>query len=69
MKTFEEFEAISLFCPKCKTLRGVRKRLLLILMDGEIWEYLCEHCGSSLGTKKVAKSEKNFNPEEENGSA
>lgn len=31
----------------------VNKRLLLILPDGEIWEYLCEGCGNSLGTKKV----------------
>jgi ribosomal protein L37AE/L43A len=68
MKTFEEFEALSLFCPKCKTLREVKKRLLLVLIDGEIWEYLCKKCGSSLGSKKITKSEKISKSEEENGS-
>ena len=31
----------------------VNKRLLLILLDGELWEYLCQQCGNSVGTKKV----------------
>ncbi len=29
----------------------VRKRLLLILPDGDKYEYLCARCSSSLGTK------------------
>jgi hypothetical protein len=29
----------------------VRKRLLLILPQGDEYEYLCAYCSSSLGTK------------------
>jgi hypothetical protein len=29
----------------------VRKRLLLILPEGDKYEYLCAHCSSSVGTK------------------
>jgi predicted SprT family Zn-dependent metalloprotease len=53
MKQFEEFEATALYCPKCKQAMPVGKRLLLVLADGELWEYLCQQCGTSLGTKKV----------------
>jgi len=31
----------------------VRERLLLVLPDGELHEYLCATCGSSSGTRKV----------------
>lgn len=31
----------------------VRSRLLLVLPDGELHEYLCQVCASSLGTKTV----------------
>jgi hypothetical protein len=31
----------------------VRSRLLLVLPDGELHEYLCQACASSLGTKTV----------------
>lgn len=53
MKQFEEFEATALFCPTCQQLMSVYKRLLLVLPDGELWEYLCQRCGSSVGNKKV----------------
>ncbi|HSR13133.1 MAG TPA: cytoplasmic protein [Thermodesulfobacteriota bacterium] len=49
--SFGEFEASSLFCPKCRQAVPVRKRLLLILPDGDKYEYLCSYCSSSLGTK------------------
>ncbi len=29
----------------------VRERLLLILPDGELYDYTCQGCGSSLGSK------------------
>ena len=48
---FEELEASSLFCPKCKTAVPVRKKLLLVLPEGEKLEYLCTQCGSSVGSK------------------
>jgi hypothetical protein len=51
---FETFEASALFCARCQQARPVRERLLLILPDGELHEYLCAACGSTVGTRKVA---------------
>lgn len=48
---FEEFEATSLYCPKCKMAVPVRKKLLLVLPEGDEFEYLCAYCSSSVGTK------------------
>jgi hypothetical protein len=31
----------------------VRERLLLVLPDGDLFEYLCARCGTSAGTRKV----------------
>ena len=35
----------------------VRERLLLVLPDGDLYDYLCQGCGSSVGSKteKAAK--------------
>ncbi len=49
--SFEQFEATSLYCAKCKAAVPVRKRLLLVLPEGDQYEYLCVHCSSSVGTK------------------
>ena len=49
--SFEQFEATSLYCSKCKAAVPVRKRLLLVLPEGEEYEYLCAYCSSSVGTK------------------
>jgi len=49
--SFEEFEATSLYCPKCKGAVPVRKRLLLVLPEGDEYEYLSAYCSSSVGTK------------------
>lgn len=48
---FKEFEATSLYCPKCKAAVPVRKKLLLVLPEGEEFEYLCVYCSSSVGMK------------------
>jgi uncharacterized protein YlaI len=50
---YEDFNASALYCPRCKRAMPVRSRLLLVLPDGEIHEYLCQMCASSLGTKTV----------------
>ena len=52
MKQFENLEAMTLYCRKCQQAMPVRKRLLLVLLDQELFEYLCAQCGSSLGQKK-----------------
>lgn len=48
---YEQFEATSLYCPHCKEAVPVRKKLLLILPEGDEYEYLCSRCGSSVGIK------------------
>ena len=50
---FGEFTASELYCPKCKTARPVRERLLLILPNGELHEFLCSQCATSLGKRTV----------------
>ena len=54
---FEEFDATQLFCPKCQQAVSVRKRLLLVLPEGDKYEYLCAFCSTSVGTK-IARHEK-----------
>jgi len=49
--SYEEFEATSLYCPRCKAAVPVRKRLLLVLPEGDEYEYLCAYCSSSVGIK------------------
>ncbi|MBF6568263.1 MAG: cytoplasmic protein [Candidatus Binataceae bacterium] len=49
--SFDQMEATLLACPKCKRAVPVRKRLLLILPEGEKYEYLCPQCGAECGTK------------------
>jgi|YNPBryantNP2012_1023418.scaffolds.fasta_scaffold00257_5 hypothetical protein len=56
-RQFDQFEASSLFCPKCKRAVPVRKRLLLVLPEGERYEYLCSVCSSSIG-RKMEESKK-----------
>ena len=52
MEQFEEFNATALHCPKCNAAVRVRARLLLVLPDGELVEYVCARCGESLAKKK-----------------
>jgi hypothetical protein len=54
---FENFTASSLYCEKCRAM-PVRERLLLILPDKEIYDYLCTGCGSSVGQREVTAGEK-----------
>lgn len=48
---YKEFDATELYCPKCKQPAPVRKRLLLVLPEGDKYEYLCAYCSETLGTK------------------
>ncbi len=52
-RQFEEFEATELYCPRCRRAVPLRKRLLLILPDGDKYDYLCAYCGTSVGDKIV----------------
>jgi hypothetical protein len=51
---YEDFSATALLCPRCGVARPVRERLLLVLPDGELFEYLCSACGTSVGSRKVS---------------
>ena len=55
---FENFTASSLYCQKCKTAMPVRERLLLVLPEKEIFDYLCTGCASSVGQREVTAGEK-----------
>lgn len=50
---YEDFHASALYCPRCRRAMPVRSRLLLVLPDGELHEYLCAACATSLGTKTI----------------
>ncbi len=54
--SFEALQASVLFCSRCRAPRPVRERLLLVLPDGELNEYLCAACGASVGSRKVTAS-------------
>jgi hypothetical protein len=55
---FKSLRASSLYCQKCKNAMPVRERLLLILPDKEIYDYLCTGCASSVGQREVTNAEK-----------
>jgi hypothetical protein len=50
---FGAFTASELYCPKCKVAQPVRERLLLVLPSGELHEFVCTRCGTSLGKRTV----------------
>jgi hypothetical protein len=55
---FETFSASSLYCERCRATTPVREKLLLVLPDKEIFDYLCTECGSSVGQRQVTAGEK-----------
>lgn len=50
---FRSFQASELFCPRCRAPMPVRELLLLVLPDGDLFEYRCAACGEPLGKRKV----------------
>ena len=44
-------EASLLLCPTCREAMPVRKRLLLVLPEGEKFDYVCTTCVSICGDK------------------
>ena len=51
---FKNFTASELYCPKCRQAQPVRERLLLVLPSGELYEFLCARCATSLGKRTVS---------------
>ena len=60
MQQFENLRASSLYCQKCQAAMPVRERLLLVLPEKEIFDYLCTGCASSLGQREVTLGEKHL---------
>ncbi len=54
-ETYKDFDATELFCSSCKRAVPVKKRLLLILPEGEKYDYNCVYCGASIGDKMVTE--------------
>ena len=55
---FRDFDATQLYCPVCRKAVPVRKRLLLVLSEGEKYDYTCVVCGTSVGDKLVTTQRK-----------
>ncbi|HJU61769.1 MAG TPA: cytoplasmic protein [Candidatus Binatia bacterium] len=51
-QSFDQFNATLLYCNKCRRAMPVRERLLLVLPDGDLYDYTCQGCNSSIGSKK-----------------
>ena len=58
MQQFENLRASSLYCQKCQAAMPVRERLLLVLPEKEIYDYLCTGCASSVGQREVTIGDK-----------
>lgn len=52
-ETYGDLNATELFCPRCQRSAPVRKKLLLVLSEGEKYDYTCKFCGTSVGDKVV----------------
>jgi hypothetical protein len=50
---FGNFTASELYCPKCRKSQPVREKLLLVLPRGELHEFLCSQCATSLGEREI----------------
>lgn len=55
---FKDLDATELYCSKCKQAVPVRKRLLIVLPDGDKYEYLCAFCSETVGTKMDKNGER-----------
>ena len=49
--SYDSLEASLLLCPQCRQAMPVRKRLLLVLPQGDKYEYVCTRCGAVCGDK------------------
>ena len=48
---FRDLDATELYCAQCKMAVPVRKRLLLVIPEGDKYEYFCPYCAETVGTK------------------
>ncbi len=55
---FESLRASKLYCRRCGTAMPVRERLLLVLPEKDLYDYLCTGCGESVGSREVSAGER-----------
>lgn len=51
---YRDFKASELYCPKCKKSMPVREKMLLVVPGGDVFDYVCVKCGTSLGVRNTA---------------
>jgi len=56
-ESYRDFDATELYCPQCRRAVPVRKKLLLILTNGDKYDYSCVYCGTSVGDKMVTQQD------------
>ena len=56
-RQFDSLRASTLYCKACGKAMPVRERLLLVLPEKELYEYLCATCGGSVGSREVSAAE------------
>ncbi|MCX7661755.1 MAG: cytoplasmic protein [Candidatus Omnitrophica bacterium] len=56
-ENFQEFSATYLYCDNCDQVMPVAEKLLLILPEGYLYQYICKGCGKVVGDKKSSLSE------------
>lgn len=55
MRQFQKLAATHLYCSNCGQSMPVREVLLLVLPDGNLYDYRCMECSESVGTRKETK--------------
>jgi DNA-directed RNA polymerase subunit RPC12/RpoP len=50
-ENYGDFQATELYCPRCKRAVKVRSSLLLVLPEGDKYDYRCSICGEPIGDK------------------
>lgn len=56
-ESYRDFDAVELYCPQCRRAVPVRKKLLLVLTNGDKYDYSCVYCGTSVGDKMVTQQD------------
>lgn len=51
--SYRDFYASELYCPKCKRAVPSREKHLLYLPNGDLYDYSCPNCGTSLGSRRT----------------
>jgi uncharacterized Zn finger protein len=58
MSEYEDLQATYLYCDNCGGSMPVKEKMLLILPDGYLYEYICLNCGKVTGDKKTKLNDK-----------